>query len=225
MHGVKAPSAILFDWDNTLVDSWACIQQAMNVTLTAMGHPPWDLVETKRRVALSLKDSFPVLFGTRWQEARDIFYHSFGAIHIDLLVPLPGALATLQRLAKAGIPMAVVSNKRGLLMRREADHLGWTPYFRGLVGAGDAASDKPSDLPVHLALQSIGVTADDDVWFIGDAAVDMQCAVNAGIRPVLVRHDSWRDEEFADHPPRHLFASWSAFARFLDEILVPSAPV
>ena len=110
-------------------------------------------------------------------------------------------------------------------MRREADHLGWTPYFRGLVGAGDAASDKPSDLPVHLALRSIGVTADDDVWFIGDAAVDMQCAVNAGIRPVLVRHDSWRDEEFADHPPRHLFASWSAFARFLDEILVPSAPV
>ena len=92
------PRAILFDWDNTLIDSWGCIQAAMNATLRAMGHGEWDLEETKRRVAQSLRDSFPELFGTRWQEARDVFYRTFSAIHLDHLAPLPGAAEMLDGL-------------------------------------------------------------------------------------------------------------------------------
>ena len=37
----KLPRAILFDWDNTLVESWGVIHEAMNLTLDAMGHPRW----------------------------------------------------------------------------------------------------------------------------------------------------------------------------------------
>ena len=33
---LKRPRAILFDWDNTLVDSWATIHEALNVVMTAM---------------------------------------------------------------------------------------------------------------------------------------------------------------------------------------------
>jgi len=41
------PRALLFDWDNTLVDSWLVIHDALVVTFTAMGHEPWTLAETK----------------------------------------------------------------------------------------------------------------------------------------------------------------------------------
>jgi len=68
------PRAILFDWDNTLVDAWGTIQLALNATLTAMGFPAWTMEETRLKVRASLRDSFPRMFGDRWLEARDIFY-------------------------------------------------------------------------------------------------------------------------------------------------------
>ena len=44
------PRAILFDWDNTLVDTWPVIHDSMNVTLTHMGWEPWTMDETRARV-------------------------------------------------------------------------------------------------------------------------------------------------------------------------------
>lgn len=215
------PRAVLFDWDNTLVDSWGSIQTAMNATLTAMGHETWDLAETKRRVALSMRDAFPAMFGERWPEARDIFYASFASIHLDRLEPLPGAAEILRRLQNAGIPLAVISNKSGKFIRKEVEFLGWNGFFQHLNGAGDSSADKPSDAPVRDALAAMGVTVDYNVWLIGDASVDMECASNAGIQPLLVKHDPWRGGEFDRHPPARHFQSWGAFGRYLDEILVP----
>jgi len=218
---MSRPSAVLFDWDNTLVDSWECIRVAMNATLEAMGHQPWDLEETRARVARSMRDAFPKMFGERWQEARDVFYGRFAAVHLDYLTPLPGAPEILLRFQNAGIPLGVISNKSGPFIRKEAEHLGWTGFFRHLSGAGDSAADKPAAIPVTDALKVIGVPADHNVWFIGDADVDMECAANAGVKALLVKHDPWRDGEFDRHPPVRHFQSWGAFDRYLDEILVP----
>ena len=60
---VALPKAILFDWDNTLIDSWSVILAAMNHTLVELGHEPWSRVEIEARARLSLRDSFPTLFG------------------------------------------------------------------------------------------------------------------------------------------------------------------
>ena len=83
--GIARPQAILFDWDNTLVDNWGAICDALNTTFAAFGKPPWTLVETKARVRESLRDSFPKMFGARWPEARDIFYRRFATKHIETL--------------------------------------------------------------------------------------------------------------------------------------------
>src|SRR5579884_366854 len=69
---IARPRAVLFDWDNTLVDSWATIHHALNIVMTAMDMPQWSLAETKSRVRLSLRESFPRHFGARWEEARRI---------------------------------------------------------------------------------------------------------------------------------------------------------
>jgi len=152
-----APQIIIFDWDNTLVDSWQCIQTAMNATLTAMRQSPWSMGETQRRVALSLRNAFPALFGDRWEEAREIYFKHYAAIHKDGVVPLAGAAEMLVTLKEMGVRMAVVSNKTGSFLRAEARHLGWDRLFEHLVGAGDAHADKPSAAPVHLALATSGL--------------------------------------------------------------------
>ena len=181
-----APSAILFDWDNTLVDNWGAIHEALNLTLAAMGQQIWTYEETRLRVQRSLRDSFPEMFGDRWQEARDIFYRSFAEVHLKTLRPMPGADTLLEKLAASGIYLAVVSNKTGQYLRLEAAHLGWDKHFRRLVGATDAPKDKPAVEPVDMALADSGITRGPAVWFVGDGAVDVECARNAGLSAILV---------------------------------------
>ncbi len=198
--GRPRPRAVLFDWDNTLVDSWETIHAALVVTFAAMGHEPWTLQETKRRVARSLRDSFPTIFGERWEEAQRLYLDSFTAIHLERLKAFEGAAEMLSALAASGLYLGVVSNKTGPVLRREAEHLGWTAHFRRLVGAGDAALDKPYAAPVLLALEGSGVAC-ADTWYVGDTALDMECARNAGCIGVLLGARALEDESFARFPP------------------------
>ena len=85
------PQAILFDWDNTLIDSWHAILDAQNHTLEAFGLQPWTLEEARERVRCSMRDTFPALFGARWREAGEVFYRRFTERHMQNLRPLPGA--------------------------------------------------------------------------------------------------------------------------------------
>jgi phosphoglycolate phosphatase len=196
------PRALLFDWDNTLVDSWGVIHEALTLTFEAMGREPWSLATTKERVRHSLRDAFPKLFGERWEEARQRYLDAFTAIHLERLRPVGGADALIAGASEAGYYLAVVSNKTGAILRLEADHLHWTPNFRRIVGAGDARADKPDPAPVHQALEGSGI-APDEAWLIGDTALDMECAIGAGAVPVLL--GSADVDVAADHPAQPNF--------------------
>ncbi len=209
------PSAILFDWDNTLVDTWGVIHDALNATLVTFGHVPWSLAETKVRVRKSMRDSFPLLFGERWEEAGKVFYDRYKAVHLEKLTPLPGADELLRLLKEDGFYLAVVSNKRGEHLRTEAAHLGWEGYFGRMVGASDAARDKPACEPVDLALSGSGVARGADVWLAGDADIDLECAFNANLISVLVRLAPPDPGEFLAHPPTHYVADLRALGELL----------
>jgi phosphoglycolate phosphatase len=200
------PRAALFDWDNTLVDTWPVIHDAMNTTLAAMGHPQWTMDETRQRVRLALREAFPAMFADRWEEARDIFYLRFREIHLDRLAVRPGAEALLATMAGRGTYLGVVSNKMGDHLRREAEHLGWSRYFGRIVGATDAPRDKPAIEPVSLALEGSGVVPGREVWFVGDTEVDLECGHNAGCLKVLVRESAPSNGEFRNFPPDLYFA-------------------
>jgi phosphoglycolate phosphatase len=186
MMRLPPPRAILFDWDNTLVDAWGTIPLALNAALTAMGQSAWTMEETRVRVRASLRASFPRMFGDRWPEARDIFYATYRAKHLEAVRPLPEAEFVTSRLAGQGLYLGVVSNKTGPLLRAEAAKLGWDRHFARMVGAGDAKIDKPAPDPVYLATQELHITDYNHVWFIGDAAIDVECARHAGCIAILV---------------------------------------
>ena len=223
LAGLRSPRAILFDWDNTLVDTWATIHEALNFLMRAMGRPEWSLADTREKVRLSLREAFPLHFGERWEEARDIYLERFRAIHLDRLTSLPGRESMLRNLAGQGIYLGVVSNKTGDLLRREVARLGWADLFGGVVGAGDAPLDKPACEPVHLALAPSGVPAGDEVWFVGDTAVDMECAGNSGCIAVFLGDpgpDAEFAREFARFAPRLCFADEASLFRSLEGLRI-----
>ncbi len=208
------PQAILFDWDNTLVDTWTTIHEALNHVMLAMDKPSWSLAETRARVRLSLRESFPLHFGERWEEARGIYLERFAAIHLDRLTPLPGCAEMVEALAGEGIFLGIVSNKTGALLRLEAERLDWSRYFGRIVGAGDAAADKPDPAPVRLALEPSRIVPGQDVWFVGDTGVDIECAGNAGCVSVLLGNDLDAEERLR-WTPHFTFAEPTALVRFV----------
>lgn len=212
---LEKPRAILFDWDNTLVDTWPVIHAALNTTLRHMEHSEWTIDETREKVRLSLRDAFPVMFGDRWEEARDVFYAAFEAVHLSALAELAGSKRLLELLNAASIPTAVVSNKTGRYLRAEVEHLGWNAHFHALIGAGDAPKDKPAPEPVSLAMDGMGFGPGPDVWFVGDSGVDMQIAWATNTIPVLVAPLERVGSEFDEHPPIARFDNLSALHDFL----------
>lgn len=207
------PAAILWDWDNTLVDGWAAIAAGLDAAFDAFGLPRWTVEEVRGRVRRSLRDSFPEIFGAEWARARDVFYAEVRARHLAVLAPMPEVERAL-RAGAALAPQAVVSNKNGDLLRAEAAHLGWAPLFRALVGAGDAAADKPDPAPFTMALAPCGVPAGPAVWYVGDTALDMQAARAAGCTAILLG-DAEHDGGVANAAPDAAFSTAAGLAEYL----------
>ena len=216
----NAPRAILFDWDNTLVDGWAAIEAGLNAAFREFGLPLWDRSQVLANVRRALRESFPELFGTDWERARDIFYAEVRACHLQVLTPMPGAAMALE--AGAGrLPMGVVSNKQGPLLRAEALHLGWDRHFGPLIGAGDAAADKPSPAPILMALDALGLSPAPDIWYIGDTALDMQAARAAGLRAVLMG-DAAHDGGIASAGADQIFTNCHELAVAVSSLVKPA---
>ncbi len=180
------PRAILFDWDNTLVDTWMTIHEALNHVMVAMDKPPWSLAETRARVRLSLRESFPLHFGDRWEEARGIYLDRFSAIHLERLDPLAG----LRRDA-GGARRSRDLPWRGQQQDRSAAAARGRPAWLVAIfwprcrGWGRRCRQTRSGAG-RLALAPCGVDAGAEVWFVGDTGVDIECASNAGCVSVLL---------------------------------------
>lgn len=212
---MKKPKAILFDWDNTLADTWPTIHQAMSETFIAMGHEPWSMEVTKERVHRSLRDSFPEIFGDRWEQAGDLYLNAFKRIHLEKLTPLEDAEEVLKALKNTDIYTALVSNKTGSNLRLEVDHIGWNGYFKKVIGAKDAAEDKPSPKPIIMALDGSGIPMGQDVWFIGDSVTDMECAYNSNCVPIFYGDQDLSSERFKNFQPVKHFRNHGELVGFI----------
>lgn len=212
------PSAILFDWDNTLVDTWPVIHDAMAHVLEAFDMAPWTMDEIKTRVRKSMRDSFPELFGDDWEKAGEIFLKRFQVIHKDRLTVIEGVVELLETLRDLDIPLGIVSNKTGAFLREEISHLGWEDFFNAAVGAADAERDKPDPIVIDHALKGTGVQPSSAVWVVGDSNIDLECAHNAGCTPVLLREKAPGEQEFGNYGPKEYFPTCYSFCNFVQNL-------
>ena len=211
---MTTPRAVVFDWDNTLVARWDIIHETLQLTFRDLAREPWSFAQTKAWIGRSMPESFADLFGADADRAHRLFYDHYRRRHLDRLTPLAGAEATLAALRRRGIHLGVVSSKLGDLVRAEAAHLGWTGYFGRIVGAGDGPADKPAPGAVAHALEGGGIAPGRNVWYVGDAGIDVSCARNAGCVAVIVGTEPPRDGARLRRPD-HQFADHESFRGFL----------
>ena len=182
------PIAFLFDWDNTLVESWQVIFLAFNRTLADFGKEPFTFDEVKSRGYNSSRNVFPEIFGDDWVAAQKLMYHYFDEYAGEVRL-LEGARELIEWLYLNKYPMAIISNRQADVLRDEVERLGISHFFASVVGSGDTVRDKPDPALARLSLKRLGLVGSNQVWFVGDTPVDWQCAINSGCQPVGISEE------------------------------------
>jgi phosphoglycolate phosphatase len=199
---LKAPEAVIFDWDGTLVNTLPGLRLAHNHVRTSLGHPPWTEAEFMANLKYSSRELYPKIYGDKAQLAFETLYKFIEKTHIDHLDVLPGAEDLLIFLQEHRIPAGLASNKVHNYLVRETEHLGWDQYFYCILGSGKAARDKPAADPILLALQLAKIPlAPEKIWFVGDTVTDLLAARESGSIAVLITHGQDRRALIEEHKP------------------------
>lgn len=180
-----SPSAIIFDWDNTLANTWPLIEKAMHDMLKKYNMEDSLDEYRKRTFGMPMRDSFPLLFKEKAPEMHKVYVENYHRIRHQNLSLNPFAFELLENAHSKEIPLFIVSNKLGDSLRYEVEQLNCTKYFREIVGSLDTNHDKPNTIPVEFAFRNDQIQLDQNVWFIGDSEVDINCALNCNCTAIL----------------------------------------
>lgn len=176
----------LFDWDNTLVESWGTIAHCLNHVFALHGKRIWSLDEVKLNSRHSLRHNFPILFGDQWEIAREQYYKEFKRIHLQRLSPYLESEKLLSLIKAHNIPMALISNKTQEHLETEVITLKWDHFFEFIYGAGIASKDKPDAEVGEMALKRLGILDKQNVYYVGDTNLDIEFAFNLGVKGILI---------------------------------------
>src|SRR5207249_2907060 len=105
----------------------------------------------------------------------------------------------LERLRGDQVTMAVLTNKPVRISNHILGGLGVAGYFFRVYGGNSFARKKPDPIGVTTLLEETGVEPERAVM-VGDSAVDVRTARNAGIRACGVKY-GFQPESFASEPP------------------------
>ena len=123
------PKAILFDFDDTLIDTWPFLWRLYQDTFAQFNIVLTDLLtETACRdkaVRDGRKTFEDVLGTTLGPKACEIFLTTYAKTFPNHITPLPGASHALQSLSQQNIPLGIVSNKHSTFLNQELKILGW----------------------------------------------------------------------------------------------------
>lgn len=219
---------VLFDLDGTLVETAPEIRDAVNATLHSLGLAEVTLEQVERWIghgtgtllarALAHATGDPdadVRTSALWAAAQRRFAVEYERCCGTNSRVYRGGRELLQALGWLGVHSAIVTNKEEafthrLLLRHRLRHLV------DLVVCGDTLpARKPDPAGVHSCLRRFGVTPRQAV-FVGDSAIDVATARNAGVPVWAVDHGYNQGEPIASAAPDRVLAG-------LDEVLEATA--
>jgi HAD superfamily hydrolase (TIGR01509 family) len=173
---------VLFDWDGTLLNSYAADSAAYLAMFEEMGIA-WGLKDLARHYSPNWYDVYRAagLQESRWA-AADLSWRTQYANHKPKLIS--GARALLTGLRKKYSLGLVTSGDRDRVMRQLRE-LRLLRTFSARVCGGDTVNKKPHPEPLETALRAMKLNAQDCVY-AGDTREDIQMARSAGVRTIGV---------------------------------------
>ena len=179
----QVKTAVLWDWDNTLINTKDVILKALS-DVTAKYHLPSVTPEQVRSIMGTYRGAYWQAFGDKMEEAL-VFYLSRYVAYADQAAPFPGSADVLEFVREQGALQFVVSNKRQDLLDKEVTRIGWQRFFNGIQGTGPAHDSKPHKSFADTLLKGYDFKR---LIMIGDGESDMFFARNIGARAILVHN-------------------------------------
>lgn len=178
--------AILFDLDGTLTNTLEDIAAAMNRALRLHGLPEWPVEAYRYLVGNGAKVLSERCVRDRQALApvvRQTYQAYYQTHNLVRTQPYKGVPELLRALAAAGIALAVLSNKPDADTKAVVCHFFPDVPFRVVRGQVEGVPVKPDPAGAIAVAREMGV-APGDFLYLGDTAVDMRCALAAGMHPV-----------------------------------------
>ncbi len=195
---------VIFDLDGTLIDSAQDLANSVNATRLHMGLPPLD----DDTVASYVGSGAPVLMRRalgpeaseeQVQRALEFFLGHYEEHKLEFTRPYPGVPEMLEALQREGVRMAVLTNKPVRISGRILEGLRIRDYFLRLYGGNSFEQKKPHPVGVETLLHELQIDR-GRAALVGDSAVDVKTARNAGIRAIGVTY-GLQPETFQEDPP------------------------
>ena len=173
------PSAVLFDFDGTLIDSATSVLASLQHALTREACTPKVTLgphligpPLRRTLATLVGSDNTALIDRLAQRFRE-HYDSEGYRATEVFDGVPELLAALRA---AEIDLYIVTNKRVAATRQILTHLGWLDFFVG-VYALDAFDPPLPHKPavVDTVLKRYAIPRESS-WMVGDSEEDQRAA-------------------------------------------------
>ncbi len=188
MTDLKNATHIIFDWDNTLDDSFPALFDSWNYTLAKFGKPQWDDATAKKNIRKTAHEIMPEVFGGDWEKAI-VDYRAYYYDNHTKPTILPCVEDLLKALKKDGKILGVISNKGEAVLHDIAKQSGLEGYFDVIMGADKNRLGKPDPSTMDIMLDKIGYTGSrDTIWYVGDTDIDIQFAKKAGTKSIFVEN-------------------------------------
>ena len=206
---------ILFDLDGTLVDSTADIVAAANAARASLGLAPLphetvrgfigDGVDTLLAQCVPAEHLHPAI---------EAYRAHYAAHMLDTTRAYPGVEALLEDLSRAGLALAVVTNKPRRYTVPMLDALGLARFFGAVVGGDGPSGRKPAPGPFLEALAALG-GGRGTALVVGDGRNDVNGARAAGIPVCGALYGIGSPEEMRALAPDFLIQSIEELPRIL----------
>lgn len=208
--------AVIFDLDGTLADTEPLVIGCMLETINAAGHPV-----TRDQLLRYIGPPLPIMLnhmlGLSLEQAQPIYLDYLERYRRDYMPrtrPLPGAEPLLDALREAGVPLAIVTNKREDAGRQTVELLGWSERFVTIIGADTAAAPKPDAAPILLALERLGASP-ADAAIVGDTESDMGAGRNANLAAAIGLEGVRNADHLRQHGATHAAATLHEVSQLL----------
>jgi pyrophosphatase PpaX len=212
---------IIFDLDNTLVDSIDSITKCADHVLRGMGKNGIDRTTAERAMGLTIFDLFALVEPGLTEGEKRRLFNEYRECYMDFIHEtrmLPHAEEALVLAKRKGLRMAVVTTKSVGNARRVLEAFGLAGYLDAVVGFEDTASHKPSAEPILRALQLLGLNA-SEVVVVGDTEMDVIAGKKAGARTVAVTTGVTNRERLSLERPDRIIHDLSELDGILEDLI------
>jgi phosphoglycolate phosphatase len=213
--------ALIFDLDGTLIDSRLDLANAVNATRAHLGlgrlAEPVIFSYIGQGVQALVQRALGEGFTPQQiEQGMEYFLQYYRGHMLDHTVPYAGVREALTALAPW--PMAVLTNKPAGFSRAILEGLGLAGHFLAIYGGNSFEKKKPDPMGVRALLEEFGIMA-EEALIVGDSAIDMLTARNAGTRAAGVTY-GLDPEGVRANPPDLLLESLLELPARLDRRMV-----